>query len=173
MNEHEVRGIVKAHIKQMRWLLQLQDWDIKVAIQRIDQHETIADVEYRTAYRLAVMRVDPSRCDGRTALLESVRHELIHLLLADYLTYKTTVNRMLTAEQASALEVVWQHAEERTVGNIERALDWGLRLPVDRMLERFDPSAYHGHDPQPSAPQAPRETPEQAQAALETTPAGT
>lgn len=138
----EARAIVDEHLPWLRWALCLQDWRIEVDYGLVDK-ESPAGVRFcavtrcDNAYRKAYVTINEEMVDDEDDLLETLRHELLHVVHADFELYRATmIQQARDREQAEGLDLeLFTHACERLVGNIERILDHGLGLGVKSMME--------------------------------------
>ena len=124
MDTSAAREVVDGALKPMRWRLQLQRWKVTVYYTHLSQ-------AYGTCTPLAnqetaIIEIDNDERENRDELLNTLRHELIHCMLADFETYRKSVGELLDDKVFNALEPVFRHAVERAVANIENCLDSGL-----------------------------------------------
>lgn len=136
----QVRALVEAHMPRMVQQFQLNDWWIYT------KYEQLSDVDWRgqvdlgqADYKRATIRFNVLFLDSDEDVLRVLRHELLHLLLAPFEIYDDVVYQYVH-EDAVATKVrsrMRTHALEMIVGNLERALDYGLELPmVPQALKR-------------------------------------
>lgn len=148
MDESEVREIVNANIRQMRWALQLQDWEFKIeyaCLGHSSQETVKAECSPDPKYKHAVIVFDPAAVESEADVLRSLRHELLHCLYADIETYRKAVAQLLDDKPFNAVDEFFRHAVESLVGRLERMLDHGLKIDMERFCrppdcqsERFD-----------------------------------
>jgi len=86
-------------------------------------------------YLQGSLTIDPQQHYTEEEVLDSLRHELIHLFLAGFHTYRDQVGRCLDETTMKALDVQFFKAIENGVEQVESALDHGLRLPVEKMVK--------------------------------------
>lgn len=125
MDRSAVKAIVDANIRRLRWETQTQDWDVKVEYTRCEDGEATAWVVRNLPYRQAVITIDPEKAHDEAGVLNSLRHELLHVALAPFDAYLKAAQNFL-ADDAAALRVldgVWVFAVETAVGNLERLMD--------------------------------------------------
>lgn len=136
MDRSAVKAIVDANLRRLRWETQTQEWTVDMEYTRCPGEGATAYVERDLPYRRATIWIDPEKVRDEASVLNSLRHELLHLVLAPFDTYMLTAQRLL-ADDATALRVLdglWVLAVETTVGNLERLLDqhgkpWPWALP--------------------------------------------
>lgn len=126
MDLSKVRAIVEKHIEKMRWDLQLQDWQIDT-VYASKPHGNPAEVNYLPEYRRATMTFDPSQLETREDVLRALRHELLHLVLAPVIQYHQAVWKAIPEKAEGLTAELWRQANELTVGNLERMLDFGMK----------------------------------------------
>ncbi|MBD2261363.1 hypothetical protein [Pseudanabaena sp. FACHB-2040] len=134
MDKSEVKAIVHEHINRlMNELGPVRSWNVTVKYDRLssDAHTTInAEIGFDYAYEQAVITIDPDSQDDANHVLRNLRHELIHLLLAPIEAYRGVVRSMLDEQQEEVEAAAERVAIERCVMNVERVLDWGLKIPL-------------------------------------------
>lgn len=111
--------ILEENLPKMAGLFGLdQDWDYVTYIGKTDNKGHVADCERDVAYQKALLTFDPERHENRADLLDSVRHELLHVLLSEF---DVAFNAMKRNPQFSAGEIgAITIAHERTVKRLER-----------------------------------------------------
>lgn len=127
MDESTLRQIITDCYIPMRAALGLNDWSITIVVDRLDGLK--AEIEYRTCYRCAAITFDPSGIKDRDDLLDTLRHEMLHLLHAETSLYEHALRRSLSREAMIPYEQMITHAHERLVGNLERMLDSNSMTP--------------------------------------------
>lgn len=114
----------------------LEQWRIKWTTDRPDNPNHVADVWVNHEYERATARIDVPRHDDERDLADSVRHEMIHVLLSEH-KLAATVAASLLGGEGTRDYAIWYSArnigEERTVARIERLLD-RLGLTVDKLM---------------------------------------
>jgi hypothetical protein len=131
MQESEVQAIVDAHIKPMMRLLGVQAWRIAVRYEAEseDHPDWVASCDRHTSYQRATIRIDPARHDTAAEVLDSLRHELIHVVLSPFDAYRALATANIKAGSAmdAAEDRAWEAAIELSVLAVERIFDWGLK----------------------------------------------
>lgn len=127
MDKSKCREIVDQHIKDLMWMLGVQAWGVTVEYEPINRNAS-ATITFDYAYEQATIIIDPDKHDLEETLLKNLRHELIHLILAPFDSYRDLIintfpkDSQLVGIEHQAAKV----ATERTVLGIERIFDWGL-----------------------------------------------
>ena len=124
MDTSVAREVVNAALKPMQWRLQLQRW--KVTVYYTHLGEAFGTCTPLATQETAIIEIDNDERDDTDELLGTLRHELIHCMLADFETYRKSVAELLDDKVFNALELIFRHAVERAVANIENCLDHGL-----------------------------------------------
>ncbi len=130
-----VRNVVNANIKKMRWAMQLQDWQIDVTYLHLDG-DAVADCRPEPTYRKAYIRIDNDKCADTEDVLETLRHEMLHIFDADMETYRKAVAQLVPDDVFNALDEFFKQAVEGMVSRLERMLDDGLKIGVAEMCEQ-------------------------------------
>ena len=136
MDRSEVKKIVEDHFKFMKWDMQLQKWEIEVSFDANDDSKAICSAEPN--YHRAYINIDPSRHESAEDVVESLKHEMIHVLHCPFETYRKAVAHHLDEESFDALDEVFVMASEHTRSNIDNMLRHGYKLSVGRQEEVYD-----------------------------------
>jgi len=127
-------------VKWIRWSLQLQAWDCHIEYARMGQVDDgrpiLGQCTPDPLYRTAEICLDPSLLDDLPAWSAALRHELLHLISADYILVRQQLADVLPARTFRMIDRLLYHASERSVGRIERMLDHGLGLDPAAMVRR-------------------------------------
>jgi hypothetical protein len=134
LDHSQVRSIVNANVEKMRWALQLQDWHIHVTHVHLDG-DAIGDCRPEPTYQRAYIRIDSDGHDTEEKVLDTLRHEMLHLLDAEMETYRKAVSQLLPDDVFNALDEFFRRAVEGMVGRVERMLDYGLKIGVAEMCK--------------------------------------
>lgn len=133
MEKAKCKAIMDRSLIPMRDSLALQEWVLTIVYDRLTG-STLANVSIHDRYRTAVITVDHERHDDEAELLESLRHELLHLCNAPFEAYRRMANTHVDRDCLAALEEAWSDAIERSVGNLERMLDLGVNVKTADLL---------------------------------------
>lgn len=123
MELEECKAAVHERIGWYLELLGVGDWKIEVEYRRLDSN-TLAECIPKYNYKKAVIAIDIDKHSSAEEVHDSLRHELIHVLLAAYEPY-----RQMSAESCpdgipwNQLEVQWAASSEQTVWMIEQMLN--------------------------------------------------
>lgn len=135
----EIEGVVAKWRNYFADLLQVQAWkvDIKTsADEELIDSDSMACVYLKPDYEKATIYIRPEWHPDAAEVLDSLRHELIHIVLAPMDTYQKLIQAYLPTDAARAVESrAFTTANEHCVLNIERLLTHGvyplLRQPPD------------------------------------------
>ena len=125
MDRSAVKEIVEDNFRRLRWETQTQDWTLEFVYGKCSESEWKGEIVRELPYRKAVITIDPDKHESVGDVLNTVRHELCHVMLAPFDLYMHSARRAL-ADDASALRMldgVWVNAVETVVGNLERMFD--------------------------------------------------
>jgi len=142
MDRSKVEEIVKANNTWMRKALQLQDWTIHYTFDEKpcknddEFYGSCAECTPEPGYVQAHMNFVPSRFKDEAEVLKTLRHELLHLVTAQFETYRLAVAEYINPQDMKAIDHVWNYAHERAVNTLETMLDFGLGYSPKQMIKR-------------------------------------
>lgn len=136
MDRSKLRKFVNTHLKWVRWALQLQQWKVDIVIGETNISTTPASCDAKSMYRNAELTFDPERTHSEEDAFRNLRHEMLHVLLAEFDLLYEAVKRVAPSSDMEILDVLYHNAHERSIGNIERMLDKGLGLDGMKLIER-------------------------------------
>jgi hypothetical protein len=128
VNTAEVKAVVDANIKRLQWQTQTQAWTVVVDYEvPTGDPSWIAQVDRQLDYLHATISLDPERHGDDGQVLDSLRHELLHLLLAPFDLYADLTTQFFVHDPAARRveQRAFRNAVETAVGNLERMLDHG------------------------------------------------
>ena len=130
MDKSKVKEIVDANILKMMCQLGVQAWKIGVFYEPAGDPNWVASCSRQLPYQSATIRIDPQMAESEEDVLDSLRHELIHVLLAPLDAYRDLVTSNIESESPmdTAEDRAWTLAIESCVLAVERIFDWGLDL---------------------------------------------
>lgn len=123
----------------MMWDLQVNMWSVNISYCRSEGRlaGAKATCTRKMEYMIATITIDPNMAHDEEDVLRSLRHELLHLVLAPFDLYMQTMFQAVTGD--AALERIeskqWDHAVESAVVSLERMLDHGLQWRSRRAPE--------------------------------------
>lgn len=128
MKKKQAQDLLDRFFDPMRHTLGIGHYQLNLALKRLglaDSGAVGGMVARRLNYHSADIYLDPENLENPEAFLRTLRHEMIHVLLADFDHFKAMA--LTAAPEGLAremLETTWTHASELTVLNIERMLDY-------------------------------------------------
>lgn len=133
MDKSKCREVVDQYIKPMMNLLGVQAWDVTVLYVPPPQDPRwMAACSRNPPYQRATIWIDPERHDTEEEVLNSLRHELIHVVLNPFDTYRGIMT--CDIDKGSTIDRIedeaWTMAVENAVLAIERIFDWGLKAKL-------------------------------------------
>jgi len=123
MDKSDALNIAREALGPMLSALSLTHWTINLTADSEDDHETLASVSFNHLYASATINIDPNKLSNPTAILASLRHELIHLLLSPYDMPETLLPECTEAPITPTLLKSLEHANELSILNLETTLD--------------------------------------------------
>lgn len=127
MDTSEVQAIVEANIDRLMTAVGVPHWRLTIAYER---HETgamgtcdLADIDYCRAH----ITIDPAQHETPDEVINTLVHELLHIILAPAELYRNVAIQNLPESAMGANEVVYTHALEQMVLSLERGLAKHLR----------------------------------------------
>jgi hypothetical protein len=121
-----VQAIADRELGPLKGRLGLERWDISVHCDlKVDDpgdFTTRGECTWHVDYDTAVIRLVPDRLNTEAEVIEVLRHELFHVVLAPISIYKNAIRPALTADETkyAMAESVYTHAVERMAINLER-----------------------------------------------------
>jgi hypothetical protein len=136
MDKSEIRAIVEEHLPHLKQSLGLNHWVINVEYKKLDD-DVSGECRARYPYHRADLKLDPAELHSRAAVLETLRHELLHVVLSPINILMDTAWDLVSGPEAeSALKQAYRHANELSVNAVEYALDVGLGQTVKAISRR-------------------------------------
>lgn len=128
MDESLIRKIADENLPRLLWELQLNMWSVRLEVANLDGLD--AQCSFRAEYEQATITIDPSKAHTEEDVLDCLRHELFHLLHADYNLARNMIAEIVDAKQFNIIDHAFSYAAEKTVLRLERAFDHGLEIPL-------------------------------------------
>lgn len=124
METSEVRAIVETHASAMLHLVGAPHWKVEIEYGRCDNPEWGAQCYRKVEYWHAIITLDPERHDTEQDVLDSLRHEMTHLLLAPFDLYRDLMTQHISVDSPEGRQegVAWTFAVEQTVRAISASL---------------------------------------------------
>lgn len=152
MDESRLRALVAAELDALQVALGLSHWEIQVELGPLSRNEPDAAGWVSTArcysqpdYDRAKIEVDPALLADADAARKVLRHELFHVVLSPFDVYRKhaacAIKPRTPADHQE--DVVWGHACEQAVLNLERM--------YRRLVDRPAPAPARKPKPEPKA----------------------
>ena len=138
MDRSDVKRIAESALEPMATALHVREYHIHLHFDALDEG-TSARCEPNCAYLYAEITIDPAQQEDEAQVLNDLRHELLHLVGAEWDVYSNMVKA--AAGEALSEEVEGRAhtlAAERQVAKLERMLD-GLGFTPD-VLAQWSPA---------------------------------
>lgn len=140
MDTSEIRAIIERALEPMQDVLGIPHYRIRVFLEPCDNPNHMAECDCQPEYYQAQITIDPHKASDEKGVLGSLRHELLHVVLADANLMRAMAKDDHGNEDAHK-GAVWIFAIERMVAGLEKMLhnlsseDLGLvsklQLPAD------------------------------------------
>jgi hypothetical protein len=127
ISEQEVRDVVENNIHALVPRMALSDWRIVVSTTTLEPGR-VAACTYDVSYMRAEIDIDPAQHDDEADVLDSLVHELLHLVVAPFEVYRRV--RIAGEEEDPKEEALWQIGMERAIKILEDGLAYSLRYPT-------------------------------------------
>ena len=133
MTKREARKILKESIRWLRAAMSLQAWKINITWRDLDVGH-LAECRTNASYRQADIEIDHTQMEDKAHLLAVLRHELAHILHAEFKLFELGTSHLISKPARDSLGEVYGAAQEKTVTAIEMMLDDGLGLTAEKMI---------------------------------------
>lgn len=141
MTETECRTIVERAIEPMMRQLGIWHWKVRVAYESPGEVDWIASCTSRPDYNKAFIQIDARLLDDEDEVLKTLRHELLHIVLAPMDAYRLMqVQHDPESDEGKRELAAWQYFLEQQVINLERACD-GMAGKLEWSQDAPSPSA--------------------------------
>lgn len=124
MTVEEVRVIVEKNLDPMLEALGMGFWRVQVDFHKCENDNWIASCTRNGDYVQAYIVIDPDRHFSEKEVLESLRHEVLHLVLEPFDLYRELVTQRLKdgGEKARIEARAFTRALEQSIVNLEKLL---------------------------------------------------
>lgn len=126
MNFDRATKIIEKVFPIYEELLGLEDWAIKIDCQRLD--DAVGDVYVHADYKRARIRLDIEEFDTDEKMVQTLRHELLHVFLWTFDAWGVYAKAKLGERWGQEDDAMHTFFSERQVGALEALLD-GMGLP--------------------------------------------
>ncbi len=122
LSTDEARKIINDAIDPMRHVLWLGQWHMDLSYGRLDDG-VMGQCRIHLTHQRAEIQFDPQSHKTKEDLLDTLRHELLHLVIAYFDHARTTVAQYLQGDPFDACDVGFTLGAEHSVRGMERVLD--------------------------------------------------
>jgi hypothetical protein len=127
MDRSAVKEIVDREVESLRHRLGIEDWKIRVEYHAEGPDDdgglSRAECTRLVDYGIACISINHEALEAEAEVIETIRHELFHVVLAPFDLHRSAVERMDFDDAKAARAVlsrVWDHSCERAVANLEK-----------------------------------------------------
>ena len=125
MDRSAVKAVVDHEIESLMLRLGIPHWHVVVRYKtESDDGDFVVRgrCDRRAEYNSASLTLNPESLDGAEEVLATLRHELLHIVLAPFDMYQEAVGPLLDGDRAKheVFDVVFRHCVEKAVINLNR-----------------------------------------------------
>jgi hypothetical protein len=125
MDRSAVKSVVERELEPLMMRLGIPHWHVVVGYKpEADDGDFVVygRCARRSEYNAASITLNPETLDGAEEVLDSLRHELLHVVLAPFDLYRKAVGPLLSGDEARAevFEVLFRHCVEQAVVCLNR-----------------------------------------------------
>jgi hypothetical protein len=118
MDTVRCKRIVEKHFSKIVAELHLTDWSISVDYLKLENKESAAYCHADIDYKKALLELDPERHTSDQDVVDTLYHELAHVILASFNLYRDVVN----PKPSEAEERLWTFVLETVTTHLEKVL---------------------------------------------------
>jgi hypothetical protein len=149
MTTDEAAAILDLRAKPLAVAMGLRFWNITIEYSRLDKGTLGQCSVNAEGYELATCTLDPEQIADSDELLETLRHEYLHIVLAAFDRLRSQWDVVTLLPDVKALfEHQWFNSCETTIRCLERLLD-GNGVTLDALVEKG--LAVEGREVKPKA----------------------
>ena len=125
MDRSAVKAVVERELEPLMMRLGIPHWNVLVVYKpeaNDGDFEVRGRCDRRTEYNIASITLNPESLDGAEEVLATLRHELLHVVLAPFDLYREAVEPLLSGDTAKGevFSVLFRHCVEQAVVNLNR-----------------------------------------------------
>jgi hypothetical protein len=115
VDERKARAIVRRHWRRIGRSLGLEGWEIRLFFGQPEQADQVASCDADPSYQVATITLDPARAESEEDLLDSLLHELAHVVHAPFeLFWRLALVDVPDGPRREQLKELWLHCCEQT-----------------------------------------------------------
>lgn len=119
MNEVKaLKAVTKKFVDRWKYLLSLEEWDIQIRYTKMDDGD-LGECSAETPHKLASIVVDVAKHKDTNHLLETIRHELIHVFHAQFEHHRTVASKFAAPNVIEILDELYMIGAEDIVVKME------------------------------------------------------
>lgn len=129
MDGSKVRAYVTKYIEPLMEAIGVPHWRVTVSYLPLEG-DAAANVSLEHApYMRASIIIDPFKCESEKDIRLVLVHELLHIIIEPFVLYRNFMYPLLrdNKDEQTREAIIYTHAMERTIYNLEIALAKGLR----------------------------------------------
>jgi len=127
------KAVTKKFLTTWKRLLSIEDWDITIKYKSLPEDE-LGNCSVVAAHKQASIEIDPKQHKNKELLLLTVRHELLHLVHANFNIYRNAVEGCLGSSTIAVADTIFETGSEDVV------------LKIENLLKRLNINIKGGHD---------------------------
>jgi hypothetical protein len=122
----EVKRIVEANMRPMSEALGVHHWFFNIDYHSTGNENWKASCSRNIDYHHAHIIIDPAHCHSEKDVLESLRHEMLHVILAPFDLYRDLVTQHIQEDSVEARQErrAFNYAVEQMVLRLEKMFDF-------------------------------------------------
>ncbi len=122
MDQSKAKEIVEANLPSLTKAFGVDRWQISIKFGPCTNPKLVGSCENSLPYNSATIEIDPHKTEDEADLLDTLRHELCHIVLAPFDLYRarylhTVEERSVQANQEGS---IWEWAIEQAVIGLQR-----------------------------------------------------
>ena len=122
-----IKAVTQSFVDKWKYLLSIEDWDILFRYSKLDEDELGACM-VEPHHKSAVIILDITKIKDKQELLETLRHELIHITHAHFNSYRQAVSKNLAPNVSEIADDIFSIGAEDLVLKVEHLLH---KLDID------------------------------------------
>ena len=116
-----LKAVTAKFVSRWKHLLSIEEWDINMRYTSLEDG-TLGCCSVTPAHKYATILIDISQNKDENELLETVRHEMFHIVHAHFEGYREAAIEHLSPGVAKALDAVYSIAAEDVVLKLEHLM---------------------------------------------------
>jgi len=124
-----IKLITKKLVNRWKYLLGIEEWDIKFRYSKLEE-DTMGVCMADPQYKKATIIVDIAEHKNNEELLDTIRHEMLHIIHAEFELYREMIKDHVGANTLTTMDTVFELGAETVVRRLEgllRKLDVNLK----------------------------------------------